>query len=138
MSAPSAVVVVDTNVASFLSAGLAEAAAYRDVCQGRIGTLSFQTVAELRFGALHRRWGERRRAGLERFMAGHQIAYPIEATVDAWARLKALSSHAGSPIAADDLWVAATALAEGATLVSHDAAFRPLVTLVGLDLVCHA
>ncbi len=54
MTARPAVVVVDTNVfgADLVRRGAALASLYRPLLEGRSFVLSFQTVAELRFGAL--------------------------------------------------------------------------------------
>jgi predicted nucleic acid-binding protein len=50
--------VVDTSVASFMLDDLPELDRYRtELSLGVVVYVSFQTVAELRFGALNRRWG---------------------------------------------------------------------------------
>jgi predicted nucleic acid-binding protein len=58
--------VVDTDVFSFLFKNDSRAALYSPyITQGQL-CLSFQTIAELRFWAMTRRWGEPRRRSLEK------------------------------------------------------------------------
>jgi predicted nucleic acid-binding protein len=59
-------VVIDTGVfASRLTrSGKVLEAAYRPLLEGRMAALSFVTVGELRFGALHAGWGARRQTRL--------------------------------------------------------------------------
>lgn len=56
------VIVVDTNVfgADLVRRGAPLATLYRPYLEGRSFVLSFQTVAELRFGALRKGWGAAR------------------------------------------------------------------------------
>jgi len=59
-------VVIDTDVFSAdLVSGSKLAAAYEPIIVGRPAFISFQTVAELRFGALRRNWGAARMRKLE-------------------------------------------------------------------------
>lgn len=61
-------VVVDTMVTSWLFDERLNPRAeqYRALIDGRPIVLAFQTVMELRYGALHAGWGELRRRRLER------------------------------------------------------------------------
>lgn len=127
--------ILDTNVASFILSGRAEAALYEHDLRGRRRLIAFQTEAELLAGADIRGWSGRRRASLTRFLKSVTTVYPTLATSRAYAHLRAALEHVGEPLETADLWIAATALAAGITLIAHDAAFR---RVTGLRLVCHA
>ena len=57
------------------------------------------------------------------------IAIPVAAG-DRYAILKREQQRRGLPLDENDLWIAATALALGTTLVSYDSDFQPVETLV--------
>jgi tRNA(fMet)-specific endonuclease VapC len=62
------IVLVDTDVFSYLWQDRPEAVAYRKHVAGRIVALSFTSVAEAYYGAHKRKWGPRRLAQLEAAM----------------------------------------------------------------------
>lgn len=60
--------------------------------------------------------------------------YPIpESAADRYARVKQSRRSAGLPLDENDLWIAATALALGATLVSRDKDFGQIDGLAVVD-----
>lgn len=59
------IVLLDTDVFSFLWQDRPEGEPYRPLVAGRIVALSFTSVGEAHYGAFKRGWGERRRAELE-------------------------------------------------------------------------
>lgn len=128
--APEPPVVVDTMVVSWLLDSRANPMA--DCYQELIGTapvlLAFQTVAELRYGALRAGWGDLRRRRLERSVARLIVAQPDDEMLTVYAQLRAAcrrSGHALSDRVHDgDRWIAATALRLDCALVSHDGLFR--------------
>lgn len=128
-------VLLDTNVASFLLLDRPELLAYERDLTGRRLLLPFQVVAELIAGADRRRWGGRRRAALTRLINDHRIVYPEPGTLRVWGHLRAALMERGQETETGDLWVAALAIAEDLTLVSHDAEFR---RIEGLRLICRA
>ncbi|MGH6956351.1 MAG: type II toxin-antitoxin system VapC family toxin [Caulobacteraceae bacterium] len=76
-------------------------------------------AAELRFGAL-RRGSLRLRASLDAILGGMEIA-PLEtAAVEHYARLRMALERVGEPISANDMLIAAHALALDATLVTDN------------------
>ena len=77
-----------------------------------------------------RRRRENERAAAELFEA---VACEglCEAVADVYARIKYDAERDGTPLAENDLWIAATALARGATLVTSDTDFR---RVRGLDI----
>lgn len=123
-------VVVDTNV---FSADLVPAAhplveLYRPVLAGRRYVISFQTLAEIRFGARLGNWGTRRLELLERHISRAEVAWPGPALLTTYVRLRVDCHRAGHALGQSehdaDRWIAATALHLGIPLVSHDQIFE--------------
>jgi predicted nucleic acid-binding protein len=127
--------VVDTNVASFLWGGKAEAALYRDDLVDRRLLLSFQTVAEMRLGAELKSWGKKKRAELEAFLLRHGTIFPDPETLVVWSRMQTEMRKNGKTISYPDSWIAAVAIASDLPLIAHDAVFR---FVPKLKLICHA
>lgn len=125
-------VVVDTNVfGATLTTSVGNSAivaAYGKYLSGKKLVISFQTVAELRFGALKANWGQVRRERLEDRLKMSVSIPPHDELVRAWAVLRhdcrsqghglGNNSHTG------DLWIAATAVVLDLPLVSNDAVFK--------------
>jgi tRNA(fMet)-specific endonuclease VapC len=59
------VVVLDTNIVSYLMKGHELACSYRRHLEGKTLAVSFMTVAELYEGAYRRGWGRRKMTALE-------------------------------------------------------------------------
>lgn len=121
--------VVDTDVySSVLVPGSLLAERYRPLTVGRPTFISFQTAAEMRFGALRRGWGQARRLRMEARIAAAEIVHTGPELVAVCAQLRADCYRAGHPLAQKihdgDRWVAATALRLGVALVSNDAIFE--------------
>lgn len=122
-------IVVDTDVFSALLAPeSALARRYDPILVGRPVFLCFQTVAEVRFGAVQRGWGARRLRQLDAEIG-------LATTVQSGPELIAVcvepraacvrSGHALGQREHDaDRWVAATALRLGLPLVSNDRIFE--------------
>jgi tRNA(fMet)-specific endonuclease VapC len=96
---------------------------------GRVSALSFQTVAELRYGAIKAEWGERRSDELERRIRRFVVLSPDDETVSVWATLRASAEQRGLQKQIGDLWIAATAKRHGIPLLTRDAGFYE-----GLDI----
>lgn len=120
-------VVVDTNVFSAALSRDQLASAYSKHLSGRRLIISFQTVAEMRYGALAAGWGEDRRRELERTIARAARIPPHDRLATEWAELRAACHDTGHALAAAthraDLWIAATARLIGVPLVTHDRIF---------------
>lgn len=89
--------------------------------------LAFQTVMELRYGALHAGWGELRRRRLERRIAGLTVAQPDDEMIRICAELRQGCRQIGHPLGDKvhdgDRWITAAAIRLGLPLVSHDGGF---------------
>ena len=134
-------VVVDTMVISWLLDDRPNPLAdrYRQLIGSQPVLLAFQTVMELRFGALRAGWGELRRRRLERRIAEIAVVQPDDALVTACAQLRVRCQQAGHALGDKfhdgDRWIAATAIRLGVPLVSHD---RLFTEAPGLQLITAA
>ncbi len=134
---PAAGVVVDTMVISWLLDNRPEdfAGQYRRPIGAAPMLLAFQTLMELRYGALRAGWRELRRRRLERRVAQLAVAQPDDKTISVCADLRLRCQQAGHALtdkAHDgDRWIAATAIRLGLPRVSHD---RVFVGAPGLEL----
>ena len=134
---PAASVVVDTMVLSALvNAGRDTGAAERcrSAIDGRSVVVSFVTVTEMRFGAIKAGWGEMRRRGLERVLVRLVVVQPDDDLMLTCAELRARCRAQGHPLGQKvheaDRWIASTAIALGATLISRDTVFDNVPALV--------
>ncbi len=97
--------------------------------------LSFVTVAEMLYGAELKTWGTGRRSDLDTFLGRYQLFWADEVILDVWIRMHTAMTRAGRKLDDFDSWIAATALANDLTLITHDRAFR---SVPGLKVICYA
>ena len=122
-------IVLDSNVASYIFRGAPEAAYYQEQIEGQRAVISFQTLEEFWYGAYDRGWGERQRTKLAGFLQQYDVIFPNAQLADICARLRAERRKAGREIMVADAWVAATALYMGCPLASHDGDFQGIPDL---------
>jgi predicted nucleic acid-binding protein len=114
------IVLLDTNVVSYLFKGDTRATAYAPLLQGHRLAISFMTVAELFEWATMRAWGQTRLTRLEQTLATYVII-PVDVELcRLWGMLRAQQQAAGRTIAPQDAWIAATALRHRLPLVTHN------------------
>jgi predicted nucleic acid-binding protein len=113
-----AVRLLDTNIVSYLMKNHQLAVVYQPHLSGHTLAVSFQTVAELLAGAALAGWGPRRRAALEATLLTLLTLESDRTVCDRWADIQVY--RAAQPIGVADAWVAATALAHGVELVTHN------------------
>lgn len=128
-SRPRGPIVIDTDVFSAdLVPGSRLAERYAPLITGRPAFISFQTAAEVRYGALRRGWGAARMLKLEAKLAQVEIVHTGPDLIAVYARLRAAYEAAGHALAQKehtaDRWIAATAVRLGVPLVSNDGIFR--------------
>lgn len=111
--------VADTSVASLILRNSPELSAYQPYIQGANIYLSFQTIAEIRYGALLKNWGRRRRQELEAFLGSYTILGYTDELADRWAKVMLEARQAGRRLEAGDAWIAATALLLGVPLLTQ-------------------
>lgn len=122
-------IVIDTDVFSAqLAPDSALARSYEPLLLGRPAFISFQTVAEVRFGALRRSWGRSRLRRLEAEIARAEIVHTGHDLLSSYVALRIACERAGHALGQRehdaDRWVAATAARLGVPLVSNDRIFE--------------
>ena len=122
-------VVVDTDVYSArLIPDSTLARQYEPLLIGRAEFVSFQTVAEVRYGALLRGWGDARLRRMEAALGRIEIVYPGRDLIRTYAELRVACQSAGHALSQRehdaDRWIAATAIRLGIPLVSNDGIFE--------------
>lgn len=89
--------------------------------KGQVLGLSFVSAAEPCAWAEVRHWGERYRAELDWLLTNQYAVLGLElGLAREWARIQAECFAAGTPIAVQDGWVAATARYHDLPLVTHN------------------
>jgi predicted nucleic acid-binding protein len=122
-------VVVDTMVMSWIMEPVRSplSGPYEELIGPRPIAVAFQTVMELRFGALNANWGELRRRKLDRELTKYSLLQPDDDTATVCAELRhrcVRFGHAlGDKIHDGDRWIAATAIRLRVPLASHDGVF---------------
>jgi len=102
------VILLDTNIVSFLLKGDSRASHYTLHLQGHRLALSFMTVAELFQWAAMRNWGPLRTSQLEANLRNY-IVLPFDiALCRLWGQIRAKCHAIGRPISPQDAWIAAT------------------------------
>jgi len=115
-------VIVDTNVASFLFKEDTRAELYDPHLEGdTLQAISFMTLAELEQWGVLRKWGPTRREELANFVSDKFVVVDSnEALCRMWAEVRGLAQRAGRHIDVADAWIAATALLYNAELATHN------------------
>jgi predicted nucleic acid-binding protein len=114
------IVLLDTNVMSYLFKGDTRARSYAPLLQSQRLAISFMTVAELFEWAATRKWGQTRLTRLEQTLGAYVIV-PVDVELCRhWGTLRAQQQAAGRTIAPQDAWIAATALRHQLPLITHN------------------
>lgn len=133
MATASALVVVDTDVASFSFKRDTRDALYEPHLRGRVLVISPQTLAEVERWAMERNWGARRKQEMEEHLRRYILA-PFDRTLCLkWAEATTSARRVGLPIGVADAWVAAVVLANDLPLVTHNRAH--FVGVAGLTVI---
>jgi len=113
--------VVDTDVASFVFKWHPEfAPGYVRIIQGSELVVSFMTISEMRQGALNAKWGSRKTAILEEYLAEFVVLHSGDAMCSIWADVRHESVTKGRQMGSADAWIAAAALLLGTPLVTNN------------------
>lgn len=82
--------------------------------------ISFMTVAEMRQGALEANWGRRKCDVLEEYLADFSVLHSDSLLCTIWAAVRHESTRKGHQMSSADAWIADTALALSAPLVTNN------------------
>lgn len=122
------VVIVDTDVVSYLFKGDTRSALYAPHLAGTLAAISFMTLAELRQWTILHNWGTRRQGALMEFITENFVVVDSsEALCFKWAEVKGAVGSVGRHIETADAWIAATALLYSVPLITHNSADFSLV-----------
>jgi predicted nucleic acid-binding protein len=122
-------IVIDTDVfGADLIPGSRLAKVYDPIIVGQPAFISFQTAAELRFGALLRGWGSARMLKLQSKIECAEIVHSGPELILVYSQLRVGCHRIGHALGQRehdaDRWIAATAVRLGIPLVSNDNIFR--------------
>lgn len=109
---PDGPLVLDTGAFSAIVWQKEGHGAYATLAYGHPFVLSFATVGELRAGALIARWGQRRTDALEERIGRCVILPPTDRATTIWAQFYAKHRGQLGETGPNDMWIAATALAQ--------------------------
>ena len=115
------VVLVDTDVYSYLGKpGSKYASLYLPHVDQKRLAVSFITIGELYFGAHKKKWSAERVAGIKDRLRSVAIVPFDEGVCRTYGEIKARLEEKGTPIADNDLWIAACAIRHSIPLVSNN------------------
>jgi len=128
---------LDTNMVSYIVKGKSQAARARldrvRIHKGQEAGISTITVGEILYGLEKVGASPQRRKALDLFFATIAIYPWDQSAAEAYARLRVRQEARGKSLGPYDMQIAAHALALGAVLVTHDAAFRHVAGLAGRE-----
>lgn len=113
-------VIVDTNVLSYMYKSHELAQQYVGYLQDKDLAMSFISLGELLAGAEIDKWGLVRRERLRQFIDGHAVLESNYAVAEHYASIMSCLRALGCPASDNDVWIAATAVAYGLPLVTHN------------------
>ena len=113
-------VLLDTDVLSHLFKQDSRGEIYKPYLDGKLGVISFMTVAELEFWANIRNWGAQRRAALSAFLEPYTIINSDVELAYTWASIRSEVMRDGHHIDTADCWIAATARLHVIPLLTHN------------------
>ena len=113
-------VLLDTDVVSYLLKGDTRGQLYATHLIDRELAIAIMTIAELFQWATVHRWGNRRIQNMEDSLQRFTILPVDIETCRSWAMVRAHRISLGLPISPQDAWIAATALRYQIPLVTHN------------------
>lgn len=130
------VLVVDSDVASYLFKNSPRAKPFRPLLEGKQPALSFVSVAELYKWTLKRNWRPKKVQQLEVALRRYVVIPYDRDLAWCWARVAATCEDAGRSMAPSDTWIAATAVRHRVPLLTNNLKhFEAAESLCGLQLL---
>jgi predicted nucleic acid-binding protein len=117
---PSDIVVVDTNVVSYIFKRDTRGELYKPHIEGKLQMIAAQTFAELEALPLKNSWGSNRHMALRNHLENFVFVEANKEISLLWAKIQAHAKRTGRSISVGDSWIAATALAYVAPLITHN------------------
>lgn len=111
---------LDTNIVSFIFNNHTLVTAYLPHLVGHDLAISFQTASEVLYGGALAGWGTIRWLRLQAELAKYAVLHSTSDVIFHWAEIRVVRQARPLPLA--DAWIAATALAYGLELVTHNPA----------------
>lgn len=128
------VILLDTNIVSFVLKGDSRALEYGTHLKGQQLAISFMTVAELYQWAAVRKWGKRRRNQLEQILKANYTILSFDIVLcQLWGEIRAERQAIGKSISPEDAWISATALHYNLPLVTHNP--KDFVDIPDLEII---
>ena len=125
---------LDTNIIIFCLRGKSPAAMRRlNAVTAADIRLPLQVHAELLVGVANSANPSQAKARLLAYLAPFAIAWPDSAVEDSYVTIRTQLEALGTPISEADLWIAATAQANGGTLVTNNTAEFSRVPNLAID-----
>jgi tRNA(fMet)-specific endonuclease VapC len=128
---------LDTNMVSYIVKGKSPAARARlekiRFHRGEEAGISTVTLGEILYGLEKIGAGPQRRRAIDLFFSSIAIYSWDQVAAEAYGHLRVRQEALGKTLGAFDAQIAAHALALGAVLVTHDAAFRNMTGLAGRE-----
>jgi len=121
------VILVDTDVVSYLFKGHPVAKAFAARLEGNHLCISFVTLAEIEFGMRAAHWGSHRTHAMRSHLAKFQVIQSNREVCRIWAAVMSESTSKGRRMAQHDAWIAAAAIHLNASPATNNLkAFRHL------------
>ncbi|WP_420625659.1 PIN domain-containing protein [Candidatus Poriferisodalis sp.] len=123
---------VDTDVFSYLTWQRAQAQPFKEIVEGRLLALSFVTVGEVYYGAVHAGWGEQRQKRLADALSRYTI---LPGTFEIARRFGDIKAQFRDQFDERDMWIAATAIAHALPIATNNLRhFKPMSEQCGFDI----
>jgi len=114
---------LDTNIVSYLLKNKSPIVQARHSAAADSIAVSTITEAEVFYGIANRPGATRLQRAAEGFFSATKVLSWDSAAARTYGPLRAAQERKGRPLSVEDLMIAAHALSQGLTLVTHDAAF---------------
>lgn len=98
-------VLLDTNIVSYLFRKDNRVAGLTPMLSGKTLAIASQTLAELHYGALKRKWGPSRYDRMITAVGNYLVIDTDPDTAEAWAKFSLAAEAAGRAMSAEDLWI---------------------------------
>lgn len=127
-------VLVDTNVVSFIFKKDSRNVLYEPHVDGRLTAIAAQTFAELELLPLRNNWSAVRHKRLKEYIDSEFIFLEVTKEISLnWSQIQFQANRMGKPISVADAWIAATALAYSIPLVTHN--YKDFKNVAGLKVI---